>query len=235
MAHSAGMAVRPHSSIGPDYPHDAQDFRQCVQLVHSDPRGHEQIRELARTSLQWRAILNNWDTLEQVTHVPGWNASSLVRGAINNEIRAEMQKSPTFPKVDALADAIIAGDQNVVQVSYQLNAQDTLMLANILADKLHRKGYDDYHIAVSEPLTGPQHTLVVAARPFGRDRKDYLLLHTLDEFPLQGRDGIDIMMAGPGKDRNKVDPEGPDELSKDTMAIRFAPAAETRSPELNAA
>lgn len=221
--HFTGTPLMEKRRRAPDYPYDANEFRQCVELVNSSPAWRERLYELAAISVQWRAIVKHWDSLEQATHARGWNASSLVRGAINNEIRSEMLQSPSYAKVEAVANAILAGQQNVQQASYQLNAQDTLLLANMLGDTLHRQGRDDYHVAVSESREGMTSIVaVVAARPFGKDRKDYLLLHTLDEFPLRGRDGIEIAMAGPGKTHDKAEQE---EETGDPMVIRFAASA----------
>lgn len=50
----------------PDHPHDACDFGRCLGLLEAVPEWRSRVPELATLSPCWKAIVEQWDLLEEL-------------------------------------------------------------------------------------------------------------------------------------------------------------------------
>lgn len=61
---------------GYSYPHDPDDLSRCLRLLRLIPEWRERMPEMAKHGMVWRALIENWQCLENMMEAEvGWDWS----------------------------------------------------------------------------------------------------------------------------------------------------------------
>lgn len=50
----------------PSYPHDAGDFRRCLQLLETAPEMRALLYKMKAISIGWERLIDNWEKIEEL-------------------------------------------------------------------------------------------------------------------------------------------------------------------------
>lgn len=141
-------SAEEYRNEGIDYPIDSADLEDCVNFVSKNPQWRKRIGEMAAYSVRWKALAENWDTLEASVKEGDAEATGDLLNEVMNATIGQHDAAIRTPYIRKRAAELIDQSEGNHCLS-QLPAQEAVLLANEIAQQLYDGGYKAYWVSLS--------------------------------------------------------------------------------------